>query len=82
VEAVPEQMPETPAAIEDKQLMADHRGFGNQGPESPWPCQSDQGDDHIDQQDNEVEHPGNSINTSKSRGIQANFQFAMGTGNK
>ena len=23
-------------AMEDKQLMADHRRFGNHGPESPW----------------------------------------------
>jgi len=53
-------------AIEDKQLMADHRRFGNHGPESPWPCQSDHGDDHMDQQDHEVAHPGNSNNTSQA----------------
>ena len=52
--------------IEDKQLMADHRRFGNHGPESPWPCQSDHGDDHMDQQDHEVAHPGNSNNTSQA----------------
>jgi hypothetical protein len=63
-------------AMEDQQLMADHRRFGNHGPESPWPCQSDHGDDHMDQQDNEVAHPGNSNNTSQAA-VQANFQFAM-----
>jgi hypothetical protein len=53
-------------AIEDKQLRADHRGFANHGPESPWSCQSDHDDNHMDQQDHEVAHPGNSNNTSQA----------------
>jgi hypothetical protein len=57
--------------------MADQRRFGNHGPESPWPCQSDQGDDHMDRQDNEVAHPGNSINTSIAAAFRLIWQFAM-----
>ena len=60
--------------------MADQRGFGNHGPESPWPCQSDQGDDHMDQQNNEVAHPGNTINTSKAAAFRLIWQFAMDKG--
>jgi hypothetical protein len=33
--------------IEDQQLMPDQRGFGHNGAESARPCQSGQGDDHM-----------------------------------
>jgi hypothetical protein len=33
------------AAIEDKQLMADHRGYGHDGTEASWPRQPDDGND-------------------------------------
>src|SRR5262249_24484908 len=67
-------------AIEDQQLMADQRGLGNHGPQSPWPCQSDQGDDHMDQQANEVAHPGNNINTSKPAAFRLKFGNSPWTG--
>ncbi len=52
------------SAIEDQQLMADQRGLGNHGTESPRPCQSDHGDHYMNDQDGEVAHPGNGNNTS------------------
>ena len=60
------------AAIEDDQLMPDQRGFGDNGTESARPCQSGQGDDHMNKQGEEVTHSGNLINTS-NHGIEAIF---------
>jgi hypothetical protein len=51
--------------------MFDEHRFSNDGTEASRPCQSDHGDDQMYEQDEEVAHPGNGINTSKSHDIQA-----------
>jgi len=48
--------------------MASEHGFGDDGTRF---CQSDHGNDQMNEQDEQVAHPGNSINTSNSRCIQA-----------
>ena len=53
------------AAIEDQQLMLDQHRFGNDGTDSSWLCQSDYGDDQMNEQDDEVAHPGNRIKPVK-----------------
>ena len=60
-----------PAAIQDEDLMASEHGFGDDGTKATRFCQSDHGNDQMNEQDEQVAHPGNSINTSKSRRIQA-----------
>ena len=37
------------ATIEDQQLMPDQHGFGDNGTDSARPCQSGQGDDHMNE---------------------------------
>ena len=37
------------AAIEDQQLMPDQHGFGDNGTESAWLCQSRHGDDQMNE---------------------------------
>ncbi len=64
-------------AIEDQQLMPDQRGFGINGTESARPCQSDHGDDHMNEQEDEVTHPGNGNNTSQATVFRPIGQFAM-----
>ena len=54
------------AAIEDQQLMPDQHGFGDNGSESARPCQSGHGDDQMNEQDEEVAHPGKRISTAKT----------------
>jgi hypothetical protein len=66
-------------AIEDEQLMPDQHGFGDNGTESTRPCQSDQGDDQMNEYDSEVAHPGNGINTSKTTTLRPILQFAIDT---
>ena len=46
--------------------MPDQRGFGNNGADSARPCQSGYGDDQMNEQDEQIAHPGNGINTSRS----------------
>ena len=41
--------------------MPDQHGFGNNGTESARPCQSGHGDDQMNEQDEEVAHPGNGV---------------------
>jgi hypothetical protein len=45
------QVGRTPSTVKDQQLMADQRGFGNHGTKSSRPCQSDDGDNHMNEQD-------------------------------
>ena len=59
--------------IEDQQLMPDQHGFGDNGTESTRPCPSGQGDDPMNEYDNEVAHPGNGINTSKTIALRPNL---------
>jgi hypothetical protein len=59
--------------MEDQQLMSDQHGFGDHGTESTRPCQSGQGDDQMNEYDNEVAHPGNGINTSKTTALRPNL---------
>ena len=51
--------------------MPDQRGLGNHGTESRRPRQSQHGDNHMNEQDDEVAHPGNGNNTSQADRIQA-----------
>ena len=53
--------------------MPDQHGFGYNGAESTRPCQSGQGDDQMNEYDNEVAHPGNGINTSKTTALRPNL---------
>ena len=57
--------------------MPDQRGFGNNGTESARPCQSGHGDDQMNEQDEEVAHPGNGISTSRTTTFRPIWQFAM-----
>ena len=43
--------------------MPDQRGFGDDGTESTRTCQSGQSDDHMNEKDDQVAHPGNRIST-------------------
>jgi len=43
--------------------MPDQHGFGDNGTESTWSCQSGHGDNHMKQKDEEVAHRGNRIST-------------------
>ena len=67
------------AAIEDQQLMPDQHGFGNNGTEAARLCQSRHGDDQMNEQDEEVAHPGNGISTSRTTAFRPIWQFAMDT---
>ena len=66
-------------AIEDEQLMPDQRGLGNHGTESPRPGESQHGDNHMNEQDDEVAHPGNGNNTSQATVFRPNWLFAIDT---
>ena len=57
--------------------MADECGFGNHGTESPGACQGGHGDDHMNEQEDEVAHPGNGNNTSQAHLFRSVWQFAM-----
>ena len=57
--------------------MPDQHGFGDNGTESARLGQSSQGDDQMDEQHEEVEHPGNANSTSKPTGFRPLWQFAM-----
>jgi len=63
-------------AIQDEDLMASEHGFGDDGTKATRFCQSDHGHDQMNEQYEQVAHPGNSINTSKSRRIQANLAIS------
>ena len=63
-------------AIDDQQLMSDQHGFGDNGTESTRPCQSGQGNDQMDQNDSEVPHPANGINTSKTTPLSRNLAIS------
>jgi hypothetical protein len=65
------------APIEDQELMPDQRGFGNNGADSARPCQSGYGDDQMNAQDDQIAHPGNGINTSRSTAFRPIWQFAI-----
>ena len=59
--------------------MADQCGLCYNGTEPPRFCQSDHGDHHMNEQDDEVAHPGNSNNTSQPAVFRPICQFAMDT---
>ena len=65
------------APIEDQELMPDQRGFGNNGADSARPCQSGYGDDQMNEQDEQIAHPCNGINTSRSTAFRPIWQFAI-----
>jgi hypothetical protein len=46
------------AAIEDPQLMFDEHRLGNDRTEASWPCKPDYGDDHMNEKDDDIAHPG------------------------
>ena len=46
------------AAIKDAQLMFDEHRFGNDRTEAARSCQSDQGDDQMNENDDDVSHRG------------------------
>ena len=46
------------------------RRFGNHGTESPGTCQAGRGDDHMNEKEDEVAHPGHANNTSQAHFIQ------------
>ena len=54
------------------------RRFGNHGTESPGTCQAGHGDDHMNEQEDEVAHPGHGNNTSQAHLLRSVWQFAMG----
>ena len=58
--------------------MASEHGFGDDGTKATRFCQSDHGNDQMNEQDEQVTHSGNSINTSKSRPIQAKLAIRHG----
>ena len=66
------------ATIEDLQLMPDQHGFGNNRTDAARPCQSGHSDDQMNDEDQEVAHPGNGISTSKTTGFQANLAIRHG----
>ena len=53
--------------------MANERGFGDDGTNTTRPYQPDDSDDQMNENDEDVVHPGIGINISKSPGIQAEF---------
>jgi len=55
--------------------MPDQHGFGDHATESTRPGQSGQGDDHMNEYDTEVAHPGNGINSHSGQF----WQFAIDT---
>ena len=57
--------------------MPDQHGFGNNGTESARPCQSGHGDDQMNEQDEQVAHPGNGISTSRTTAFRPIWQFAV-----
>jgi hypothetical protein len=57
--------------------MADQHGFGDNRTQSTGSRQSGDGNDHMNEQDEQVAHPGNSINTSKAAAFRLIYQFAM-----
>ena len=60
-------------AIEDEQLVPDQHRFGDNGTESTGRRQSGKDDDHMNEQDTQIAHPGNRINTSETTTFQANL---------
>ena len=72
------QVRRTPApTIEDQQRMKDQHGLGDNGTDSARLGQSSQDDDQMDEQHEEVAHPGNAISTSKPTAFRPIWQFAM-----
>jgi len=66
------------ATIEDLQLMADQHGFGNHRTNAARPCQSGHGNDQMNEEEQEVAHPGNGISTpQKPPDFRPTWQFAM-----
>jgi hypothetical protein len=57
--------------------MPDQHGFGDNRTQSARLCQPRQGNDQMDEQDEQVAHPGNSINTSEAAAVRLIWQFAM-----
>jgi hypothetical protein len=58
-----------PAAIEDAQLMFDEHRLGNDGTEAARSDQSDQGDNQMNENDDDVAHPRNPTKASIILGI-------------
>ena len=57
--------------------MPDQHGFGDNRTQPTRLCQPGHGNDQMNEQDEQVAHPGNSINTSKASTFKLIWQFAM-----
>jgi hypothetical protein len=57
--------------------MPDQQGLGDNGTDSARLGHSSQGDDQMDEQHEEVAHPGDAIRTSKPTAFRPIWQFAM-----
>jgi hypothetical protein len=57
--------------------MPEQHRFGDNRTESTRLWQSGHGNDHMNEQEEQVAHPGNSINTSKAAAFRLIWQFAM-----
>jgi hypothetical protein len=47
-----------PAAIQDEDLMPSQHGFGDDGTKATWFYKAENGDDQMDENDEDVVHPG------------------------
>jgi hypothetical protein len=47
-----------PAAIQDEDLMTSQHGFGDDGTKATWFYKAENGDDQMDENDEDVVHPG------------------------
>jgi hypothetical protein len=52
--------------LRDAHLLFDQHRLGNDGTEPARSAQSDQGDDQMNENDDDVAHPGNPINALKT----------------
>src|SRR5215471_4565272 len=59
-------------------ILASEHGFGDDGTKATRFCQSDHGNDQMNEQDEQIAHPGNSVNTSKSRRLQPKLAIRHG----
>ena len=66
-----------PTAIENQQLMADQRGFRNDGTEPTRPRKSNYGDDHMKKKREDVAH-GGMVSKLESSAIQGNCGIRHG----
>ena len=72
----PKVGPTFSAAIENQQLVTKQRGFGNDGTESTGPRQSNYGNDHIEEEGEDVTH--GMVSKLKSSPIQGSWGIRHG----